>query len=116
MSLGTPLGCPGLSWQAPQVHYAVPLSQACGGVAAVAGAAVAAPQAAGAPFWVGLRTVVTAAAAAALAPDEISSHPENTVSAAAAVVLPGLEEALLWIQASRCNLRLSLSGRFLPCF
>jgi|LakMenE01Jun11ns_1017340.scaffolds.fasta_scaffold12812_1 hypothetical protein len=65
-------------------------AQACGGVAAVA-----APQAAGAPFWVGLRTVVAAAAPAALAPDEISSHPENAVSAAAAVVLPGLEEALL---------------------
>ncbi len=44
--------------------------QARGGVAAVAGAAVAAPQAAGAPIWVELRTVVTAVAAAALAPDE----------------------------------------------
>ncbi len=45
-------------------------AQVSGGVAAVAGDAVAAPQDAGAPIWVGLRTVVTAAAAAALAPDE----------------------------------------------
>ncbi len=64
-------------------------AHARGGVAAVAGAAVAAPQAAGTPFWVRLRTVVTAAAAAVLAPDDISSHPDMVVSAAAVVVLPG---------------------------
>ncbi len=63
----------GLSWTL-LVSTTSPLrcshAQVRGGVAAVAGAAVAAPQAAGAPIWVGLRTVVTAAATAALAPDK----------------------------------------------
>ena len=97
-------------------------TQPRGGVAAaVEGAAVAAPLAAGIAAWAKHCTVFTTAVAlAAVSVAAVEQSFSDTVETAAAVgafvTLAGLEENLLCCQASRLILRLSLSGRFLPFF